>query len=93
MRIIGYLEHPGMVVTVFKNDNKISVKFEKNLLELVFKVREDLHLSNVAEVNKLFDAEFMVKIEAIFQEMAAARDNALLRYQSNVSTGSEPDIF
>lgn len=93
MRIIGYLEHPGMVVTVFKNDNKISVKFEKNLLELVFKVREDLHLSDVADVNKLFDAEFMVKIDAIFDEMTVERDKALLRYQSNVSTESEPDIF
>ena len=33
MRILGYLEHPTLKITVFKMDNRISVKFENSLYE------------------------------------------------------------
>lgn len=93
MRIIGYLDHPGMVITVFRNDNKISVKFEKNLLEMSFKIREDLHLSELSDVRNLFDEMFLREIEGIFEKMAGSRDQGLLRYEKSKNIQDDFEII
>ena len=93
MRIIGYLDIPGLVVTVFKNENRLSVKFEKNLLEQTFKVRDDVNLSGLNEVKKLFDAQWINEIEAQFDKMENDRNAALHRYDNLLEEDAEPEIF
>ena len=39
MRILGYIDHPVVKITVFKMDNKFSVKFESIHYEQTFKFR------------------------------------------------------
>jgi len=92
MRIIGYLDRPGMLVTVFKHDNKISVKLELDLMEQIYKLRDDLYLSELREIDSLLDAEWMKEIIANFEAMAHARLDALARYQEKIKGGQEPDI-
>ena len=41
MRIIGQIEHPDLKITVFKSDNRISVKFENEGYEQIFKLGAD----------------------------------------------------
>ncbi len=66
MRIIGYIEHPVLKITVFKMDNKISVKFENSLYEQTYKFRDSEGLENIGDVQRLVDASF---IEAVMQEL------------------------
>jgi hypothetical protein len=93
MRIIGYLDRPGMVVTVFKNDGKISVKFETNLLEQIFKIREDIYLNDLTEIDKLFDLEWSNEIVENFNKMSKDRYLAVERYNQNFQKNNEPDII
>ena len=93
MRIIGYLDRPGLIVTVFKNDNKISVKFEQSMLEQVFKIRDDLYLSDLKEIDSLFDSEWMSEIEVTFEQMARAREHALKRYRTDLNHSREEEII
>lgn len=93
MRIIGYLDRPGMVVTVFKNDNKLSVKFEKNLLEQIYKIRDDMYLSDLNEIDSFFDDAFIADIEKIFDLMLNARENSLHRFQDNLTSEQEIEII
>ncbi|MBK7870450.1 MAG: hypothetical protein IPJ74_07085 [Saprospiraceae bacterium] len=52
MRIIGYIEHPVLKITVFKMDNKISIKFESGLYEQTYKFRSGDTISNLGDVKK-----------------------------------------
>lgn len=44
MRIIGQIEHPRMKITLFNQNDKLSVKFEKHQAEIILKFREDQHV-------------------------------------------------
>lgn len=41
MRIIGQLEHPRIKITLFDQNDKLTVKFEKGQSEIILKFRED----------------------------------------------------
>ncbi len=77
MRIIGYIEHPVLMITVFKMDDKFSVKFENNLLEQTYKYRGGPHLSNLEDVKRLIDEPFMRKVEEMFRQMETTRVDSL----------------
>lgn len=69
MRIIGYLEHPRLKITVFKMDNKLSVKFETGMMEQTYKYRTQQGLESITDIEKLVDADFTTKVEALFSQM------------------------
>ena len=73
MRIIGNIEHPILKISVFKSDNRISVKFENALYEQTFKLGEDERFNNLDSVQKLIDTEMMEDVMAGFQQMHATR--------------------
>jgi hypothetical protein len=67
MRVVGEIDHPRMKITIFKNDGKFSLKFEANLLEQIYKFREDPRLESVEDVKKMLDTEFIEKVENILR--------------------------
>lgn len=69
MRIIGYLERPRLKVTVFKMDNKLSVKFETGMLEQTYKFRTQAGLEGLADIERLIDTDFTAKVEQLFVQM------------------------
>ncbi len=73
MRIIGHLEHPRLKITVFKMDNRISIKFENELYEQTYKLGLDERLESLADVQKLVDPAFTAQVLAQFQEMHRIR--------------------
>ena len=64
MRIIGNIEHPVLKISVFRNDNRISIKFENAQYEQIFKMRESI--TNVAEAQRFADAAFCKNVETQF---------------------------
>jgi hypothetical protein len=79
MRIIGQIEHPTLKITVFKMDNKLSVKFESGLYEQTYKFRESDSLNDFESVKKLVDPAYIDFVLAEFNNMHRAKNEALKR--------------
>jgi len=73
MRIIGNIEHAALKISVFKADNRISVKFENALYEQTFKLGDDERFNNLEAVQKLVDETMIADVLAGFQQMHATR--------------------
>lgn len=79
MRIIGSIEHPTLKISVFKMDNRLSVKFENGLYEQTFKLGADERLSTVEAVAQWADSVLLADIQSNFQRMHQARMAAFER--------------
>lgn len=89
MRIVGYIEHPNLKITVFKMDNKTSIKFETGMYEQTYKFREMDQLNNMEQIKELVNDEFTNNILTEFQKMHQFKNNAL----SNFLPKEEEDEF
>ncbi|MCW5922019.1 MAG: hypothetical protein KIS77_06750 [Saprospiraceae bacterium] len=79
MRIIGYIEHPHLKITVFRMDERVSVKFENALYELTFKLGQDERLATLENVRQWVDAAFVEQVLDHFQQMHKTRMGAMAR--------------
>jgi len=79
MRIIGYIEHPSLKITVFKNDGRSSVKFETSLYEQTFKLGDDERFGTLEGVEKMADARMLEKVLEGFRQMHSIRLDAMAR--------------
>jgi hypothetical protein len=77
MRVIGEFDAGDIKVTVFKMNERISIKFEKNLLEQTYKFRDGSAVSTLQEAQTFCATETIDDINKIFDNMAAARSNSL----------------
>ncbi|MEM8523554.1 MAG: hypothetical protein AAGG68_02865 [Bacteroidota bacterium] len=80
MRIIGYIEHPQLKITVFKMNNKLSVKFESGLYEQTYKFRESEDLKNIEQMKHLVDNQLIIQVEQGLAQMHQIKNQALSRY-------------
>lgn len=69
MRIIGNIEHPLLKITIFKMDNRISVKFENTLYEQTFKLGDDDRVAQLETIRQLVDASFIEQVQTTFRQM------------------------
>jgi hypothetical protein len=69
MRILGYLDHPYLKITVFKTDTRLSIKVENGQLEQTYKFRPDDRCNSLREVRELVDHAFLAELEAHFRGM------------------------
>lgn len=69
MRILGYIDHPVLKITVFKTDTRLSIKFENGDLEQTYKFRPIPQANSLQELNKLLDEEFLQLVLERFQKM------------------------
>ncbi len=72
MRIIGSIPHPTLKISVFKSDNRISVKFENARYEQSFKLGEDEQLKSLENLEKWADATLLEQVQANFRLMHQA---------------------
>ena len=79
MRIIGYIEHPNMKISIFKMDLRLSVKFESGLLEQTYKFRQQDGLDNLRDVQQLVDTEFIEGVAERFRKMEEIKREATER--------------
>ncbi len=68
-----------MKITVFKMDNKLSVKFETGLYEQTFKFRESNELTDFESMKKLVDEQFIQEVLAHFAKLHLTKNAALSR--------------
>jgi hypothetical protein len=93
MRIIGYLDFPGVKTTVFKMDNRLSVKFETGLYEQTYKFREGEGADTLEEVKKILHEHFFKSVMAQFQQMHALRNQVLSEAESAASEEAFEEIY
>jgi len=79
MRIIGNIEHPDLKITVFKMDNRVSVKFENTFYEQTYKLGTDERVATMEGVTGLVDQAFVEQVSAQFRQMHQARISAFAR--------------
>lgn len=79
MRIIGNIDHPVLKISVFRADNRISVKFENALYEQTFKLGEDERFATLEAVQKFVDAAMIEDVMAGFRQMHATNMAAMSR--------------
>jgi len=79
MRIIGHIEHPTLKITVFKMNERISVKFENEGYEQTFKLGQDERLSTLEGVQQWIAGGLLEQVQTTFQHMHHARLSALDR--------------
>lgn len=92
MRIIGYIEHPTLKITVFKMDNRLSIKFETGQLEQTYKFRASEHIAQLSDIQKLIDERFITGVSAQFQAMLGISGDALARHLPVVDADEFPRI-
>jgi hypothetical protein len=85
MRILGYVEHPQLKITVFKMDNRISVKFENEGYEQTFKLGADDRVADLEKVKTWIDAPLLESVQNVFQNMHQNRLAAFSRNFSNAN--------
>ena len=69
MRILGYIDHPVLKVTVFKTDTRLSIKFENGDLEQTYKFRPSQQTNSLKEINALVDDAFLAQVLKRFEGM------------------------
>ncbi|HPA36986.1 MAG TPA: hypothetical protein PLA16_11520 [Chitinophagales bacterium] len=80
MRIVGYIEHPVMKITVMQMNERYVVKLEANLLEQTYKFHEDDRLRTLEDVQRLIDDTFLDECLKRFGEMHRSRGEGYLRF-------------
>ncbi len=73
MRILGNIDHPQLKITVFKMDNRLSVKLETGLYEQIYKFRDGEGIDQLEDVKALLDEPFFAAAFQGFQNMHALR--------------------
>lgn len=68
MRIIADIAHPRMKITVFQMNGKISIKFEKHLIEHIIKLRDGSPLNDLEILKSAFTSEALTHIERSIEE-------------------------
>lgn len=79
MRIIGEIEHPSLKITVFKMNERLSVKFENEGYEQTFKLGQDDRLASLEGVRLWVDPALLEQVQNTFQHMHRNRLSALDR--------------
>ncbi len=79
MRIIGHIDHPTLKITVFKMDNRLSVKFETGLYEQTYKYRTGDQMETLEDIKRQVDPPFLQKVEDLFMQMHQSKNQALKR--------------
>jgi len=81
MRIVGEIDHPFIKITIFKMDDKFSVKFETGQIEQIFKFGERENINTIEELKALIDDFFLQNIEYQFKMMHQNKIESLNRIQ------------
>jgi len=88
MRIIGEFDLEDIKVTVFKMNEKLSIKFEKSLIEQIIKFRDGSGVNTLEEAKSFCNADILGAIKSSFEALNQSRYQSILEMQ-----GSKEDDF
>lgn len=69
MRIIHQIPHPELKISVFKSDNRISVKFENVRYEQTYKLGDDERYKSMENIEKWADETLIEQVTQHFIRM------------------------
>ena len=73
MRIIGDIPHPRMKISIFRMNDKLSIKFEKDLIEQIIKFRDGSAMNNVEKLKETVGPSLMQMIEKQIDTLVKVR--------------------
>lgn len=73
MRIIADIAHPRLKITVFQMNGKISVKFEKHLIEHILKLRDGSPLNDLDKLKSVLTQDILLNIEKAIESQHMMR--------------------
>lgn len=82
MRIVGYIPHPIMKITVMQMSERFVLKLEVNSIEQTYKFNEDDNLRTMKDIEKVVDEIFLMECLKRFSEMNKSVGEA---YQRNMA--------
>lgn len=83
MRIIGYIPHPVMKITVFTMNMKYSVKLEMGQMEQTYKINESDDIKGLEDISRLFDDSLLDECLQLFDNMHSNVSNAFKRFSAS----------
>ena len=93
MRIVGEISHPNLKITIFKNGNRLSVKFEDGSVEQTYKFDDGQGIESVGDVKKHIDAAFLKNVEEGIATMKITRLSTLKRNAKGAAADEFPVII
>ncbi len=96
MRVIGYIEHPTLKITVFATDNRFPVQFENGNQAQIYRLRKGQGMENLQDVKAFVDAAFCQAVATTMSQMGKIEAMAYQRWSSNQesnSSGVLPNII
>ena len=69
MRIIGQIEHPEFKISIFRMDNRTSIKIENANYEQIYKLGDEERFQNPENIRKLLDAGLLDNAARLFRDM------------------------
>lgn len=89
MRVIGYLPHPHMKITIFETTSRFPVQFEDGSRVQIYRIRRGNGIESLADVKQLIDVEFC---NAVSKELLRMADLERRLYdRSTGAAGEEKD--
>lgn len=79
MRLVGTIPHPFLLISVFRNDGRVSVKLENEGYEQTYKLGDDERFSGIEAIQQFVDEHFLEEALNIFVQMHAARRGSVSR--------------
>ncbi len=76
MRILGTISHPLLKITVFKMDNRVSVKFENAGYEQTFKLGTDERYHSLEAIQRWVDENLIAEVLERMADMHRSRQAA-----------------
>ena len=93
MRIIGEIEGHPCKITAFEMEDKISIKYEVDLLEQTYKFRKSTILSTIQDVKKLVDERCINEVMVRFIEMKDSFEKSIRRMGYNEQPSEFDEII
>lgn len=81
MRILGRLQDARMQITVFENDGRFPVQFERGGLSQMYRFRKGEGLANFGQLREYIDEEFRTAVLEQFAGMEAIRSRVSQRIE------------
>lgn len=93
MRVIGYIEHPRLKISIFDTEHRYPVKFEDGTREQIYRFRKSEALSGLTDVQQLVDEEFIAAVERTFRKMGLDQRAVLDRLGGGGAETGLPEII
>ncbi|MCB0531140.1 MAG: hypothetical protein H6574_04435 [Lewinellaceae bacterium] len=69
MRIIGNIEHPELKITVFKMDDRVTVKFENQAYEIGIKLGSNDQLNTMESISTWADQSLVKALQQVMNQL------------------------